>query len=68
MFFSDVRVPAENLVGSLNGGWTVANGSLGHERTLLWLSYADWLREQLINDFTPVTDDRSGPLRHAGHG
>jgi len=54
VFFTDVRVPAENLVGPLNGGWGVANGSLGHERTLLWLSYADWL-EQLINDFTPVT-------------
>ncbi|MFN8227086.1 MAG: acyl-CoA dehydrogenase family protein [Mycobacterium sp.] len=54
VFFTDVRVPKENLVGPLNGGWGVANGSLGHERTLLWLSYADWL-EQLVNDFTPVT-------------
>ena len=29
VFFTDVRVPAENLVGPLNGGWRVANGSLG---------------------------------------
>ena len=26
VFFTDVRVPAENLVGQLNGGWRVANG------------------------------------------
>ena len=30
-------VPRENLVGPLNEGWRVANGSLGHERTMLWL-------------------------------
>ncbi|HEU4363399.1 MAG TPA: acyl-CoA dehydrogenase family protein [Mycobacterium sp.] len=57
VFFTDVRVPAENLVGPLNDGWAVANGSLGHERTLLWLSFADRLRD-LIHDFHPV-----GPLQ-----
>ncbi len=54
VFFSDVRVPEANLLGPLNGGWGVANGSLGHERTLLWLSYADWM-EQLLADFAPRT-------------
>ncbi len=53
VFFTDVEVPAENLVGPLNGGWGVANGSLGHERTLLWMSFADRLRD-LIHDFHPV--------------
>jgi alkylation response protein AidB-like acyl-CoA dehydrogenase len=52
VFFSDVRVPAENLVGPLNEGWRVANGSLGHERNMLWLSYADRLQE-LVEDFRP---------------
>jgi alkylation response protein AidB-like acyl-CoA dehydrogenase len=52
VFFSDVRVPAENLVGEVNTGWQVANSSLGHERTLLWLSYADRLQE-FIDDWTP---------------
>lgn len=52
VFFSDVRVPAENLVGELNHGWQVANASLGHERTLLWLSYADRLQE-FIDDWNP---------------
>ena len=54
VFFENVRVPAENLVGPLNGGWGVANGSLGHERTLLWLSFADRLQE-LLEDFRPKT-------------
>lgn len=54
VFFSDVHVPAENLVGGLNEGWKVANGSLGHERTLLWLSYAERLRE-FLEDWQPAT-------------
>ncbi len=43
VFFTDARVPAENLVGELNAGWRVATGSLGHERAMLWLDYADML-------------------------
>ena len=32
-FFTDVQVPKENLVGPLNGGWTVAKRLLQHERS-----------------------------------
>lgn len=53
VFFNDARVPAENLIGPLNEGWRVATGSLGHERTMLWLGYADRLRE-LLRDFRPT--------------
>jgi alkylation response protein AidB-like acyl-CoA dehydrogenase len=56
VFFSDAKVPAENLIGPLNGGWGVANGSLGHERTLLWLMFADRL-DDLVADFHP-----NGPI------
>ncbi|OBH12383.1 acyl-CoA dehydrogenase family protein [Mycobacterium sp. E3247] len=56
VFFTDVRVPAENLVGELNRGWRVATGSLGHERVMLWMGYVDLLHELSI-DFRP-----SGPL------
>ena len=52
VFFTDVRVPAENLVGPLNQGWRVATGSLGHERTMLWMGYADRLQE-MTEDFRP---------------
>jgi alkylation response protein AidB-like acyl-CoA dehydrogenase len=31
-FFEDVRVPAENLVGDLNGGWKIAMTTLAYER------------------------------------
>ena len=54
VFFTDVRVPADNLVGGLDQGWGVASGSLGHERNMLWLSYADRL-QNLIDDWRPAT-------------
>jgi len=31
-FFTDVKVPKENLMGPLNGGWTIAKRLLQHER------------------------------------
>ncbi|MGQ0826242.1 MAG: acyl-CoA dehydrogenase family protein [Actinomycetota bacterium] len=40
VFFSDVRVPAENLLGPLHGGWPITQGSLAHERAMLWIGYA----------------------------
>ncbi|MWD27170.1 pimeloyl-CoA dehydrogenase large subunit [Aquicoccus sp. SCR17] len=33
VFFTDVKVPAENLVGEENKGWTIAKYLLTHERT-----------------------------------
>lgn len=35
VFFDNVRVPKENLVGELNQGWTIAKSVLGHERIFL---------------------------------
>ncbi|BDB45011.1 MULTISPECIES: acyl-CoA dehydrogenase family protein [Mycobacterium] len=57
VFFTDARVPAENLVGKLDDGWRVATGSLGHERAMLWMDYANLL-DQMTIDFTPA-----GPLQ-----
>lgn len=37
VFLDDVVVPAENLVGELNGGWRITMGSLAHERGGLWV-------------------------------
>ncbi len=34
-FFTNVKVPKENLLGPLNGGWNLAKALLGHERTLV---------------------------------
>jgi alkylation response protein AidB-like acyl-CoA dehydrogenase len=49
VFFDDAPVPAQNLLGGLNNGWTVAGGSLAHERTMLWVGYAERLAD-LIRD------------------
>ncbi|MCL1961055.1 MAG: acyl-CoA dehydrogenase family protein [Desulfovibrionaceae bacterium] len=35
VFFDNVRVPADNLVGRLNGGWSIAKALLGFERIFL---------------------------------
>ncbi|KAA8735066.1 acyl-CoA dehydrogenase [Acinetobacter qingfengensis] len=35
VFFDNVRVPKQNLVGELNQGWTIAKSVLGHERIFL---------------------------------
>ena len=35
VFFTDVRIPAENLVGELNDGWRLAKVTLGNERVSL---------------------------------
>jgi alkylation response protein AidB-like acyl-CoA dehydrogenase len=37
VFFTDVEVPEENLLGELNHGWTISQGSLRHERGMLWI-------------------------------
>jgi alkylation response protein AidB-like acyl-CoA dehydrogenase len=37
VFFTDVIVPREGLVGELNGGWGITQGSLAHERAGLWV-------------------------------
>jgi alkylation response protein AidB-like acyl-CoA dehydrogenase len=35
VFFTDARVPAENVIGEIGGGWGVALTTLANERTML---------------------------------
>lgn len=35
VYYDNVRVPKENLVGELNGGWRLLTGQLNHERIAL---------------------------------
>jgi alkylation response protein AidB-like acyl-CoA dehydrogenase len=49
MFFDDVRVPRENLLGPLNGGWGVALTTLMNERATLALA--------IVMRFRNVFDD-----------
>jgi len=42
VFFTDVRIPAENLVGEENKGWALAKVTLGNERVSLSSGGALW--------------------------
>ena len=47
VFFDGVRVPVTNLVGTENDGWAMANGSLAHDRGMVWVSAVMGLEESL---------------------
>jgi alkylation response protein AidB-like acyl-CoA dehydrogenase len=47
IFFSDVKVPKENLLGEIGGGWQVAMTTLLHERGTLGFSLAGALELQM---------------------
>ncbi len=63
VFFTDVRIPAENLVGDLNDGWRLAKVTLGNERVSLSTGGVLWgngpTATELIDsirDLGPVSD------------
>lgn len=64
-FFEDAVVPQSNLVGPLNGGWTLAKALLGHERTLIaavgqstrTIRRLKKLAAQTIKDGRPLIED-----------
>jgi alkylation response protein AidB-like acyl-CoA dehydrogenase len=63
VFFTDVRIPAENMVGELNDGWRLAKVTLGNERISLSTGGVLWGRGptaleliESIIDRGPVTD------------
>jgi alkylation response protein AidB-like acyl-CoA dehydrogenase len=60
VFLSDVRVPVTNLVGELDNGWAMANGSLAHERGMVWVSAVMGMEESLdrLMDEAPGLLDR----------
>ena len=74
VFFDDVRVPADALLGPLNGGWRVATTTLSHERAGAARLYSQ-LRQHLTDlvsdladyrvDGRPALDDRT-TLRRLG--
>ena len=63
VFFTDVRLPAENLVGGLHDGWRLAKVTLGNERVSLSTGGVLWgngptALEMIdsIREMGPVTD------------
>ncbi|OBG18139.1 acyl-CoA dehydrogenase [Mycolicibacterium celeriflavum] len=59
VFFHDVHVPADALLGPLNGGWAVATTTLSHERAgaaRLYAQLQTQLRD-LVRDLAEATSD-----------
>jgi alkylation response protein AidB-like acyl-CoA dehydrogenase len=64
VFFTDVAVPAENLLGQRNHGWAVSQGALRHERGMLWVMNVAKL-ERTLRGLTRLArrpDGRGGTL------
>jgi alkylation response protein AidB-like acyl-CoA dehydrogenase len=59
VFFTDVRIPADHLVGPEHGGWELAKVTLGNERVSLSGEGALW-------GMGPTADDLVATIRAAG--
>ena len=66
VFFTDVEVPAAHLLGEVDGGWPITQGSLAHERAMLWIGTATSLRRSADALLAMGRDDPSlgGDPRH----
>lgn len=64
VFFRDVRVPADALLGPLNAGWQVATTTLSHERAGAARLYAEMQvrLEELVDDFAAHSDALEDPV------
>jgi 3-oxochol-4-en-24-oyl-CoA dehydrogenase len=61
VFFDDVRIPAENLVGEENRGWALAKVTLGNERVSLSSGGALWGAGPSASDLIDMAK-RQGPV------
>jgi alkylation response protein AidB-like acyl-CoA dehydrogenase len=62
VFFDDVRVPKENLLGELNDGWRLTQGSLAHERAMLWIDYA-YAMEGIVDEMRGLAPETVDGVR-----
>ena len=60
VFFTDVRIPVENLVGEENRGWELAKVTLGNERVSLSSGGALWGNGPAAEDLLAIVRDRGG--------
>ncbi len=62
VWFDEVRVPAENLIGEENHGWTYAKFLLGHERTNIAGIGANQRELQRLKEFARAQRNDGGRL------
>jgi len=64
VFFDNVKVPKRNLVGQLNGGWTIAKRLLEHERAMISDMWSEtYSPEGLAKEYLGEQDEQiSDPL------
>ncbi|MFM7616712.1 MAG: acyl-CoA dehydrogenase family protein [Actinomycetes bacterium] len=60
VFFTDVRVPAANVVGEVHDGWRLAKVTLGNERVSLSGEGALWGRGPTAGDLVRIVRDHGG--------
>jgi alkylation response protein AidB-like acyl-CoA dehydrogenase len=54
VFFTDVNVPAENLIGPLHGGWAMAKETLANERVSLSKEGLQWGHGPTVTDLVDL--------------
>ena len=59
-YYEDVRVPVGNLVGELNGGWSLMTNQLNHERVSLTSSAPLTLSLKLVREWAQATKNPDG--------
>ncbi len=59
-YYEDVRVPAANLVGELNGGWPLITNQLNHERVSLTSSAPLTMSLKLVREWAQQTKNPDG--------
>ena len=59
-YYEDVRVPRDNLVGELNGGWALMTNQLNHERVALTSAAPVTHSIELVTDWAQQTRNPDG--------
>lgn len=60
VFFTDVHIPAENLIGEENRGWDLAKETLANERVTLSREGAQWGWGPTARDLIELVRERGG--------
>ena len=55
VFFDAVRVPSTQLLGEVDHGWPITQGSLAHERAMLWIDYA-YAMDRVVSTMRGLAD------------